>query len=120
MNLVLGHSLENGAALHVAGRQSLEVILEMRLDLPLRLGDETEAHGIAERAGREADAEAARIPERPEQARSRSELVEPRAAPGEGIAVVARRVGKRRVYRTGCGRLGPAPSSLSRGRHQSR
>src|SRR5690606_40181987 len=55
---------------------------------------EPEAHGIAERAGREPDAEAARVREGAKHARPGAELVEPLSAPFEVVALLARRVQK--------------------------
>src|SRR5690606_9192350 len=89
MGLVGGHLAQDRSALLIRGRQPVEVVLEMRLDLMLRLGDEAEARGVAEAAGDEADAEAAGIPERAERARPPAELVEPFSAPDQMIPLLA-------------------------------
>src|SRR5690606_27585367 len=98
MDFVGGHALEHGRALPVGARQTLEMIVEMRFDLALGLGDEAQAHAIAGETGSETDADAAQVPERVEQARAAAELFEPCVAPREMIALLGSRVRELRAH----------------------
>src|SRR5579883_3179949 len=88
-SLIRAHLLHDGAALQIAGRQAAEVLVEMTLDLPLRLHDEAEAGPIAGESGQRPDAERARIPQRVEEARAGFELPQPCLAPGEMVGLLA-------------------------------
>src|SRR5690606_33775661 len=89
MRFVGGHLAQDRAAFLVGRGPPAHVVVEMRLALPLRLGDEPEAQLVAEASRDEADAEAAGVPERAERARPVAELVETRLAPNEVVAFLA-------------------------------
>ena len=63
-HLVVAHLLDDGEALGVGGRQTIDVTGQMLLDLSLGLDDESEIGPIAGKARRDADRESAGIPER--------------------------------------------------------
>ena len=73
----------------------------MLLDLALGLGEEREIPAVAQRAGRGADRERARVPQRIEQARPAAELADALGAPGEMVLLLARRLLQRRGARRG-------------------
>src|SRR5690606_32733483 len=91
MRLVGGHPLEYRTAPGIGLRQPLQVVEDVRLDLLFRFRDESEARGIPEGGGRGTDADAAAVPERREQTRSRPEFREPLRAPGEMIPLLGGR-----------------------------
>src|SRR5215831_2024544 len=71
------HGFKYGTAACIARWKSLEMLIEMPLDLSLCLGDESQAGAVAERRRSRADEKGADIPERIEEARSCSQFPEP-------------------------------------------
>src|SRR5215468_2071903 len=84
-DLLRPHGFKYGTAAAIARRKSVQMLIEMSLDLALRLGDEPEAGAVAEQRGSCADEERARVPKRIEEARPRPELSEAAFAPGEMV-----------------------------------
>ena len=84
--------IDDRAAAEIVARQSLEMSLEVALDLRFGLGEEAHAPAIAGDAGNDAERERTRIPERIEQTRARTQLGEAPAAPREVVALLARRL----------------------------
>ena len=63
LDLIMRHLLQDRAAAPVLRRQALEMVAQVRLDLPLGLGDESQAGSIAQDPCHRADEERTRIPE---------------------------------------------------------
>ena len=98
-SFVGAHPFEEGAASAVSRREPCQVVAQVLDHLALGLGDEPEAPSVPGKPGRGADGERACIPEGVEPARRRPELFEPCPAPGEMIALLARRLIHRRSDR---------------------
>ena len=94
MHFVLGHPREDRGAFPIVRRQALQVIAQVRFDLALGLANEAQALGVGAKPREHADAEAAGVPKRSEQARAAAELLDARGAPSEVVALLARRVGE--------------------------
>src|SRR5215469_1850982 len=84
------HSFKYGTAARIARWKSLQMLIEMPFDLPLCLGDESQAGAVAERRRSRADEKGADIPERIEEARSCSQLPEPHLAPRQMVRLRTR------------------------------
>jgi len=69
----------------VTRRQSLQMSIQMRLNLPLRFGDKSKAQFVAQSSGNHAQSKCARVPKRVEDGWMGSQLVETLASPGEVI-----------------------------------
>jgi hypothetical protein len=76
----------------IAGRQPVEMTVEVGLDLPLGLGHEAETGSVASTAGEHADGESTGIPHRVEQRRAPAEFGDALARPGEVVAFFAGRL----------------------------
>ena len=74
LRFVALHRFDDRASARVPRREAVQVALQVRLDLPLGLLEEAEVPRVARLAGREADRERPRIPQRVEQARAAAEL----------------------------------------------
>jgi len=94
-DLVNLHLLDDGAAALIIRGQAIEVIREMALDLPLRFRHESEACPIAEKPGKRPDRDGSCVPQRIEQGRARTQLIEPVPTPGEVVAFFSRGVPQR-------------------------
>src|SRR6185312_14359132 len=105
--LIRSHLSQDDPAAFVPGGKPRQVLIEMTLDLALRLGHEAAACTISERGGKSADRKRACIPEGVQTAGARAELGEARFAPGEMIGFLARRREK-----PGAGLLGSRRQSL--------
>ena len=68
---------------------------EMSFDLAFRFRHESEARAVAAEARNRADRDGPGVPQRIEQARARTELAEPVAAPGQVIAFLVGRAAQR-------------------------
>ena len=90
--LVVAHRLDDRTRALIRGREPGEVPVEMLLDLPLGFREKRQVPAIAERTGKRADGERARIPERIKQARPPAELTNALGAPGEVVFLLARRM----------------------------
>src|SRR2546430_17283630 len=97
-DLLRPHGLKYRTAASVACRESVEVILEVPLDLTLGLGHEPQAGAIPQQRGGGADGEGSGVPERIEETRPRAELLQARLPPREGTGFGAR-CGPHRVPR---------------------
>ena len=106
-DLLGSHGFKYGTAACIARWKSLEMLIEVTFDLPLRLGDEPQAGTVAEQSGTGADEEGARVPEGIEQARPCGELPEPHLAPRQMVRLRARgrQEHRARGFRSGDERL---------------
>lgn len=84
--LVLFHLLENAPAALIRARESLQVLIEMALNLAFGFSHKPQTHSITERTRECADGEGSRIPQGVEHARPAVELAQALLAPGEMIA----------------------------------
>src|SRR5579883_604343 len=84
----------DGPARRVAGRQGFQMFAQVRLDLTLGFDDEAKAHFVADQGGDSAEREAARIPERVEQAGAAVQRVETARAPSQMVGFFRRRLEK--------------------------
>src|SRR5690349_11854307 len=91
MRFVGGHALEDCTALVIVRGQAPQVVVQVRFDLSLGLRHEAETPLVADARGEQADTEASRVPDRGQNARVAPELVEPRGAPSQMVALLARR-----------------------------
>ena len=87
MGLVFLHHPEDLAAALVGGRQGLEVLVQVGLDLALGFHHEAQVPAVAAQAGRGADRIAAGIPERVEQAGPAVEFAQAPGAPGQVVGL---------------------------------
>ena len=86
--LFIAHLLDDGPALEVLGRQVVEMTVEMRANLPFRLGDEPEAPFVTQDAAHGADRKGARVPEWTQFADVLAKFVDALLAPGEVIELL--------------------------------
>jgi hypothetical protein len=86
--LVVAHLRDDRTTLRIGHRQPLDVRGQMLFDLALGLDDEAEVGAIAGDAGRQADRERSRIPERIQKRRSRAELGQPLLRPRQMVLLV--------------------------------
>src|SRR4051812_18618777 len=84
-DFVVAHGLDDRATTLITGWQPIEMCLEVPLDLALGFRDEAETGLVTEQCGDGSDAERSGIPQRVQDARSGTELSEPRLAPGEVV-----------------------------------
>ena len=90
--LVGAHPFQQRAAAAISGREPGEVIVEVFDYLTLGFDDEPETPPVPGKPGPGPDGERAGVPQRVEPARRRAELSEPRAAPGEVVALLPGRL----------------------------
>src|SRR2546430_15569168 len=107
-DLLRPHGLQYRTAASVACRESAEVSIEVPLDLTLGLGHEPKAGSIPEQCGGGADGEGSGVPERIEETRPRSELLQARLTPPAMIGFGARRSHQHVACRGGAGAAGLA------------
>ena len=86
------HRLQDRAAARVGGRQRLQVLVDVRLDLVLGLDHEAQVPAVAAQAGERADRVAAGVPQRVEQARAAVEFAQAVGAPGQVVGFLLRRL----------------------------
>ena len=88
--LIRLHLFDDCSAARIVCGQALEMIREMAFDLFLGFRHEPEAGAVSKKACECADGDGTRVPERIQQGRSRSELIEPVPAPGQVVAFLCR------------------------------
>ena len=79
------HLLDEGTRSGVRGGQTIEVALEVLLDLPFGLDDEAQAQRVAGPSSQKSEGEGTCIPERIEKARAGIEFAQPLACPREVV-----------------------------------
>ena len=85
------HRLENPPAACILTWQLGKMLRQVTLHLPLRFGDEPQAHFIAERCGGHADGKGAYIPQRVEPGGGCPQLSQPLLTPGQMITLLGSR-----------------------------
>src|SRR5882757_3440278 len=89
------HALDHRQRPGVAPAETIDMSLQVLLDLALGLGEKSEIPALAQPARGKADRERSRVPQGVEQAQPAAELAHALGTPGEMIGLLARRLGKR-------------------------